>query len=152
MPYGPPPPPHCPAAGAATTYRDMLFMWALYHGPVSFFLSNVSSVSLSLFVLFLASLNRRRQCLLHIYHDKVVWNLPLFRVGVGPSVCLIYFRSNMPSVSLSCFFIVPPGSLSVSCFFFSRQSEPQTAMFNLLATIVGGGVLSLPYAFRCGRI
>eukprot|EP00752_Nemacystus_decipiens_P011549 g10255.t1 len=30
----------------------------------------------------------------------------------------------------------------------SRQSEPQTAMFNLLATIVGGGVLSLPYAFR----
>ncbi|CAN0347772.1 unnamed protein product [Pylaiella littoralis] len=30
----------------------------------------------------------------------------------------------------------------------SRQSEPQTAMFNLLATIVGGGVLSLPYAFK----
>eukprot|EP00903_Cladosiphon_okamuranus_P022165 g20383.t2 len=30
----------------------------------------------------------------------------------------------------------------------SRQSQPQSAMFNLLATIVGGGVLSLPYAFR----
>ncbi|CAM9315807.1 unnamed protein product [Ascophyllum nodosum] len=28
----------------------------------------------------------------------------------------------------------------------SRQSEPPTAMFNLLATVVGGGILSVPYA------
>ena len=30
----------------------------------------------------------------------------------------------------------------------SRQSRPVVAIFNLIATIVGGGVLSLPLAFQ----